>query len=281
MNPTFANRTRTSKSIPRKLIKERKLHFLPVYWLMRLSALGREGIENSGSYRFADHAYRSDPSGRGTLGKLIDRLLLNLRATQAFRERCSQAQTAIRNALEVHSRRNPGQPFHVLSVPCGIPRDVFNLSHRLSHEAPGLLPCIHYCGMDLDPEALRHAKDLLLESALENLEFHHGDALDAQSFPQKRFHCIVSTGLGEFLSDSELSAFYANIYDALEPGGVFYTSATAEDPRSERLLRAFELHTNYRTQDQMADFFGQLAWAVNLSSHPSGLQTFVTAQRRL
>ena len=48
------NRTRTSASIPRKLLREGKLHLLPVYALMRTSDLAREGIENSGSYRFAD-----------------------------------------------------------------------------------------------------------------------------------------------------------------------------------------------------------------------------------
>ena len=54
------NRTCTSASIPRKLLREGKLHLLPVYALMRTSDLAREGIENSGSYRFADHVYRNE-----------------------------------------------------------------------------------------------------------------------------------------------------------------------------------------------------------------------------
>jgi hypothetical protein len=32
------------------------------------SDLGREGIINSGSYRFADHIYHNEPSGRGHFG---------------------------------------------------------------------------------------------------------------------------------------------------------------------------------------------------------------------
>src|SRR5918993_1459024 len=58
------NRTRTSASIPRKLLRSGKVHLLPVYALMRTSDLAREGIENSGSYRFADHVYRNEASGR-------------------------------------------------------------------------------------------------------------------------------------------------------------------------------------------------------------------------
>ena len=40
------NRTRTSESIPRKLLRQGKLHLLPIYALMRTSDLAREGIEN-------------------------------------------------------------------------------------------------------------------------------------------------------------------------------------------------------------------------------------------
>jgi hypothetical protein len=48
------------------------------------SDLGREGIINSGSYRFADHIYRNQPSGRGLFGRWINALFLAMPATQAF-----------------------------------------------------------------------------------------------------------------------------------------------------------------------------------------------------
>jgi hypothetical protein len=43
------------------------------------SDLGREGIIKPGSYRFADHIYRNQPSGRW-----INALFLAMPATQAF-----------------------------------------------------------------------------------------------------------------------------------------------------------------------------------------------------
>ena len=64
------NRTRRSRSILRKLLREGNLHWLPVYALVMQSDLGREGIINSGSYRFADDIYRNQPSGRGPFGQL-------------------------------------------------------------------------------------------------------------------------------------------------------------------------------------------------------------------
>ena len=81
--PLF-NRTRTSISIPRRLLRERKLHLLPLYAVLRTSDLAREGIENSGSYRFADHVYRGRPQGKLGVGKLLDSILLHLRATRSM-----------------------------------------------------------------------------------------------------------------------------------------------------------------------------------------------------
>src|SRR5207245_6533797 len=113
--------TRRTRSIPRKLLREGKLHFLPVYWLMMQSDLGREGIEHSGSYRFADHIYRNESSGRNWLGRWVDAVLLRMPACRAFRQRCLRAQTAILTALKRHVESSPDSQFRVLAIPCGIP----------------------------------------------------------------------------------------------------------------------------------------------------------------
>ena len=97
--PRPNNRTRTSRSLPFALVRRKLFHMLPVYWLMQLSDLGREGIANSGSYEFADHIYRSDPSGRTFLGRWLDGRLLAMPATRAFRERYAKSQEALRRAL--------------------------------------------------------------------------------------------------------------------------------------------------------------------------------------
>ena len=69
------NRTRRSESIPKRLVAEGKYHLLPVYALLTTSDLAREGIRNSGSFRFADHIYRNEPSGRYGFGRVLDRVL--------------------------------------------------------------------------------------------------------------------------------------------------------------------------------------------------------------
>src|SRR5215212_10104789 len=95
----LANRTRVSRSIPRRLVAERKFHLLPVYALLRTSDLAREGIENSGSFRFADHVYRAKASGRYGLGVLLDGVLLRLRGARSMRNRFFHSQRALLAAL--------------------------------------------------------------------------------------------------------------------------------------------------------------------------------------
>src|SRR6266542_396896 len=111
------NVTRRTRNLPRKLLREGKLHLLPVYWLLMQSALGREGIENSGSYRFADHLYQGIPSGRNRLGHWVDATLLRMPACRAFRRRYLHARTTICTALQRHMESSPDTPFRVLAIP--------------------------------------------------------------------------------------------------------------------------------------------------------------------
>ena len=270
------NRTRRARSVTRKLLREGQLHFLPAYYVAMLSDMAREGVINSGSYRFADHIYRMEPSGRGTLGKWIDKKFLHLPATRAFGLRYKRAQTAIRTSLESFSATE--NPLRVLALPCGLPRDLTELAATLKIENPALLARMEYWGMDIDPELLKLADSFTKETGVPRRVFHQGNALIAADFPPGNFHAIVSTGLGEFLKTPELEVFYRNVHHALAPGGTFYTSATRYEKRSEAFLRAFELITQYRTTEDLEKILGHMRWSrLTLTQDNSGLQTFVIA----
>ena len=267
------NVTRRSRSIPVKLLRAGWLHLVPLFYLLRLSDLAREAIEHSGSYRFADHIYRGVPSGRSALGRWLDAHLLAMPAARAFRRRCSNAQAVMRHALEA---KRDG-PIRILGVPCGIPRDVIELAHALAAQNPTLLTRIEYHGLDIDPDVLRTARDLTRACGLAG-DDHLGNALDSRDYPSCQFDVVVSTGLGEFLDDSELAAFYRIVFERLAEGGVFYTSATARDPRSDVLLRMVELETHYRGPDAVRSILTLLPWTrIDVIEDSSRLQTFVTA----
>ena len=228
------NRTRRSRSIVRKLLREGNLHWLPVYALVMQSDLGREGIINSGSYRFADHIYRNQPSGRGPFGRWIDALFLAMPATQAFHRRYKRCQDELRKvAIKIPAPA----PIRVLAVPCGIPRDIAEFCEGLTGENRNLKSRIHYYGMDLDPELLQIAEKWVAPLGLGKFEFIRGNALLANEYPNGTFDFVVSTGLGEFLNAHEIETFYQNVHHVLAPGGVFYTSATRYEKRSESFLK--------------------------------------------
>jgi hypothetical protein len=270
------NVTRCSPSIPRKLLREGAVHLLPLYYLLRLSDLGREGIDRSGSFGFADHIYRAVPSGRTALGRWIDSRLLKMPAARAFGRRCEYAQLAVRLSLE--SFPSSVDPLRVLAVPCGIPRDMINLARTLAVDDPSLLARIEYHGLDIDHQVLAAAETMTGQCGFSSRHFHNGDALAAADYPASTFHAIVSTGLGDFLADDELVAFYTLVYERLEPGGTFYTSASDRDPRSDALLRMAELIPHYRSSTTLEPLLRHVPWArLDVIRDITRLQTFVIA----
>jgi SAM-dependent methyltransferase len=266
------NRTRVSQSIPRRLVAEGKFHLLPVYALLRTSDLAREGIENSGSFRFADHIYRGRPSGRYGVGVVLDSVLLKLRGARSMRSRFFHSQRELLAAIEGRGGAT------VLSVPCGIARDLFQVSeilgecHREDYER------VQFIGMDLDPKPLALSRDLTRKHT--NFRFVRGDALDPSSFPTA-VDAIVSLGLGEFLHDDVLLSFYRNCYSALRRGGRFITSAMGRDRISDYLARELaELHTHYRTSEQLVELLRSAGFEhVRADRDEVGLQTLAVATR--
>ena len=241
-----ANFTRRTVDLPAKFRREGLFVLIPLYHLLRSSDLAREGIDHSGSYRFADHIYRDEASGRGRFGRWLDRRLLNLAATRAMRSRYERAGEAMERAFDAHLASDQTAPFRLLTVPCGIPRDVRDFAAQIAVEDRAQLSRIEYDGVDLDPVVVETAAAFLADSPLPVRRLMQGNALDVGAYRPGGYHFIASTGLGEFLNDADLGTFYANVFAALAPGGTFFTSATSYDRKSDFLLRSFELHSHYR-----------------------------------
>ena len=274
------NRTRTSPSIPRRLLREGKVHLLPVYALMRTSDLAREGIDNSGSFRFADHVYRGEPSGRLGVGRVLDGVLLRMRGARSMRNRHLHARREIVKAVRRRAGERPRGPFHVLSVPCGVARELVGAAAALRAEDPSLLAGCIFFGLDIDPEPLELSRRLAGDDPL--LGFVRGDALDAGVYPcHGGLDVIVSTGLGEFLDDGDLARFYAVCRGALRPGGIFVTSGMQPDRVADYLMRELaELRARYRDADALRRHLAAAGFA-SVEARPDdvGLQTLVVARK--
>ena len=294
-NVSLCNRTRRTEDLPAKFRSAHRWDLLLLHGLMRRSFLAREGIENSGSFRFADHLYRNIPRGEGLSGWLIDRILLSLPAARTMRRRYLRSKTemlsAFRNPLErclaceaegvatpeAHDR--PGSAaFRVLTIPCGIPRDAADFIETAVATSPGR--SVEYYGMDLDPVVLKAAAEHLTSRKIDHFRLVCGDALVAEDYPQGQFDFVASTGLGEFLTDTQLQTLYLNLHQVLRPGGIFYTSALDREPISEWLMRPFELHAHYRSETNLRRILADQPWQeVTLEPDQSHRQTYIVARK--
>lgn len=244
----YYNRTRRSRSLPLAFLRRGRVLALPLYAALRRSDLAREGFDHSGSYRFADHIYRGQPSGRGAFGRWLDARLLSLPAVRSFRSRFEAA----RDELAAFLRERAGSPgcLDVLSVPCGIPRELAE-GYR-AFRSSGAIPVarLRFHGLDLDPAVLEEAKGFAAAQMLEPFIPHHGDAFDPSVHPDG-VDFVTCTGLAEFLDDEKLAQLYGIVFERLRPGGVFVTSGMRGRPLSDYLLRLAELTVHYRTAPEL------------------------------
>jgi SAM-dependent methyltransferase len=275
---TFYNRTRVSPSIPRRLWRERKWALLPLYAVLRTSDLAREGMENSGSWRLADHIYRGRPSGRFLVGTAVDALLLSLPSSRSFRLRYLFVRREVeRRVRELVGHRH--RPVTVLSVPCGIPRDLAEAAASLRRRGEFRSWAVRFVGLDLDPEALAAGR-LLAErlGVAEAFELVQGDAFDRSRFPEP-LDILTSTGFGEFLQDDEFRRFLRHCHDALAPGGAMLTTAAERHRLSDYLLRELgEIHARYRSRGELDALLREAGFEdVNTATDRRGLQTFAVA----
>jgi SAM-dependent methyltransferase len=277
---TFYNRTRVSPSIPRRLIRDGKWPLLPLYALLRTSDLAREGIDNSGSWRFADHIYRGRPSGRFLVGTVLDALLLSLPSSRSFRLRyLFVRREAERRLPTLVAERD--RPVTVLSLPCGIPRDIAEAAASLRDRGELGPSATRFVGVDLDPEALTAGRDLVEELGVdEDFELVEGDAFDPSRFPQP-LDLVTSTGFGEFLDDEQLRDFLENCHDALAPAGVLLTTASHRHRLSDYLLRQLgEIRVRYRSREEIEALLRSAGFGtVRTATDHRGLQTFAVAEK--
>ncbi len=271
----FYNRTRRSSSIANKLLRRGRILELPLYWLLRTSDLAREGFENSGSYRFADHVYCNQASGRYGIGRFLDQQLLNMPAVKSLRNRFFMARDELCRFLQ--ERASATTNLDVLSVPCGIPRDLIAGVENF-RPLGGELTGVRFHVLDLDEDVLHQASAFAGAHDV-TLITHHGDALDIDAYGGK-FDFITSTGLGEFLDDKKLVLLYEIFWRILRPGGVMVTSAMRRQRFSDYLLRLAELQVYYRSAGDLARIARQAGFSQLIPSVDGhGIQSFLRATK--
>ncbi len=245
----YYNRTRSSRSIPKKLLLERKWHLIPVYYAMLCSELANEGINNSGSYKFADHIYASKPRGRYGVGHVLDAILLQLPSARSMKNRYLYAKQELSNLVDTPPHQDQ---LDILAAPSGLAREFFETANHLDKTGHPHAHRIKWYGLDLDPNLVVHLQTKA-KTSNHAMHFMQGDAMIASSYNQAGYDMIISIGFTEFLDDAEVIKFYRLIKQKLKPQGRFMTSGMLPHPISDYLLRNIaELYTHYRSPEQLA-----------------------------
>ncbi len=111
------------------------------------------------------------------------------------------------------------------SVPCGRMRDLLTLDYTRLRQPVRLV------GIDKDEGALAGARELaqkiLGKDSRVRAEWRAGDALRpgmTEPAAVEEFDLVTSNGLNIYLTDEQCALFYANVFAALKPGGIFITS---------------------------------------------------------
>jgi SAM-dependent methyltransferase len=275
--PRYYNKTRRSTSLPRALLRRGRLLALPLYAALRTSDLAREGIDHSGSYRFADHIYRGEPSGHGRCGRWLDARLLALPAVRSFRSRFEAARDELTSFL-IDRAGTPG-PLDVLSAPCGIPRELVDGYAAFRSTGQRAEATVTFHGLDLDAAALDQAATFARAGGLDPFVVHHGDIFDRAIHPDS-VDFVTCTGLAEFLDDQQLAELMAIFFERLRPGGVFLTSGMRRRPVSDYLLRLAELTVQYRTAEDLSRLARRLPFShVDTRVDRFGIQAIMVARR--
>jgi hypothetical protein len=277
MKNKLHNKTRTSDSIPKKLLSQGKLHLIPLYYLLTTSYLANEAITNSGSYLLADHIYQAKPKGSFGFGVALDALLLSLPSAKSFRNRYLYSKVELHEQIEKKEK----DILRILTIPSGIPRDLIDICKILVENKQIHTKKIQFICMDLDPKVLTDTeKHLQNHKVAEYFTLINGDALEIEHYP-KDIDIVVSNGLGEFLTDDLLHIFYQNVYHSLNEEGVFITSAVDKHHLSEFLLREIgEVITNYRTKPHLEDLITQSGFeTVKSYTDAAKLQSMIVATK--
>jgi hypothetical protein len=275
--PRYYNRTRKSASLPRTLLRRGRVLALPLYAILRRSDLAREGFDHSGSYRFADHIYRDEPSGRGAFGRWLDARLLSLPAVRSFRSRFEASRDELTRFLL--QRAGSADPIDVLSAPCGIPRELADGYRAFRSQGRPTRARLTFHGLDLDAAVLEEAAHFAAQQGLEPFVAHQGDVFDPAAY-RAAVDFITCTGLAEFLDDERLAELYGIFFERLRPGGVFVTSGMRGRPLSDYLLRLAEMKIHYRTAEDLERLARRLPFSrIETRVDRFGIQAILMARR--
>ena len=227
------------------------------YYFLLLSDTGALLAREKYSAFAIDRIYADEASGCGWLGRCLDRYLLDLPVHRAVRDRFAFVTRRLTEALQELLAQG-AEPVTVLSVPCGLGRDLGVVHGRLRGLDAGAPRRLRLYGIDLDyegrvlDEAQRRARaaGVAVRLVQANILAEATWAwLRADAGPLSVVSCI---GLAPWLALDELRGLLTTFAAHLRPGGYVLLDRFNRGRHSD-LGKAAEIHARYHSDEVFRD----------------------------
>ncbi|MFQ5971286.1 MAG: class I SAM-dependent methyltransferase family protein [Alphaproteobacteria bacterium] len=239
--------------------------------------LGYEAGFDSGV--MLEYVYRNQASGRGPLGKLIDRIYLDSPGWKGIRGRGELLKAAVGRAIDDNHRS--GRETRLLDVACGGGRYVL----EAMRERPST--SIHACLRDYKRENVEAARELAQGLGV-SVRVEPGDAFNDSQLDalRPRPNTIIVSGLHEILPDNDLiRTHFTQLARTLERPGVLIFTVQPHHPQLELIARVLPSHTGGRWVMRLRPLEQTLQWArqagfddFHVEMEPSGIFGVCTAR---
>ena len=238
---TFAEAESLSRPLP--ILTPRGMY----WWLTRLGLriggalsggirLGQETGYDSG--RSLDYIYRNTPTGRGYLGRLVDRIYLDAIGWRGVRLRKGHLEELLRIAMAALATE--GRPVRLLDIAAGQGRYIIDALAGAKHRPVSLTL------RDYDATNVHIGNELLRQHGLDDIgRFEQGDAFAAESLAaiEPRANVAIVSGLYELFSDNEaVGRSLSGLAQAVEAGGYLIYTGQPWHPQLELIARALTSH---------------------------------------
>lgn len=203
------------------LAEEGRGKFIPIL----SSPLAQEILSRGYDAATLDRVYANRPSAElGLVGKMADRLVMDLPVHQGMRERF-QATVGEISAAAVMSLRGGAAEFRALLAPCGFGNEMVEVADRLRARHPEMLANVRLWGVDPDrdghqlPEARRRTAAAGIQARFIREDLRRHREVLAEVEREGPFHLVSCVGLSQKLSLTELAEEIRFFCRILAPGG--------------------------------------------------------------
>jgi alpha-beta hydrolase superfamily lysophospholipase len=185
-----------------------------------------------------DYVYRNQATGKGKLGRMIDRNYLDAIGWKGIRQRKLHVEELLRLAIE--RLREQGAPVHIVDIAAGHGRYILEALQGLEQRPDSILL------RDYSELNVREGTALIEHKGLADIaRFVQGDAFDAQSLAtlEPRPSLAVVSGLYElFASNQMVGDSLGGLAQAVAPGGYLVYTGQPWHPQLEMIARALTSH---------------------------------------